>query len=131
MRLVPHQDPDKITEVFTKHFEKIAPASVKVEVTPHHGGLPYVSPTDNAGYRAASLAMEESFGKTPVPVRSGGSIPIVALFEQELGLKSILMGFGLDSDAIHSPNEHYGLFNYFKGIETIPLFFKHFAAIKK
>ncbi|MCR9154928.1 MAG: dipeptidase [Bacteroidetes bacterium] len=128
MRLVPHQDPDKITKLFQEHFESIAPKSVKVEVTPHHGGLPYVSPTDDPGYRAASKAMEESFGKTPVPVRSGGSIPIVALFEQELGLKSILMGFGLDSDAIHSPNEHYGLFNYYKGIETIPLFFKHFAA---
>lgn len=126
MRLVPHQDPDKITKLFQEHFEKIAPSAVKVEVTPHHGGLPYVSPTDDPGYRAASKAMEESFGKTPVPVRSGGSIPIVALFEQKLGLKSILMGFGLDSDAIHSPNEHYGLFNYYKGIETIPLFFKHF-----
>ncbi len=130
MRLVPHQDPDKITALFTEHFTKIAPPSVKVEVTPHHGGLPYVSPTDDPGYQAASKAMEESFGKTPVPVRSGGSIPIVALFEQELGLKSILMGFGLDSDAIHSPNEHYGLFNYYKGIETIPLFFKHFANLK-
>tara|TARA_R110002050_G_scaffold81357_1_gene173970 strand:+ start:736 stop:2121 length:1386 start_codon:yes stop_codon:yes gene_type:complete len=126
MRLVPHQDPDKITQLFQEHFEKIAPSAVKVEVSPHHGGLPYVSPTDDPGYRAASKAMEESFGKTPVPVRSGGSIPIVALFEQKLGLKSILMGFGLDSDAIHSPNEHYGLFNYYKGIETIPLFFKHF-----
>lgn len=130
MRLVPHQDPEKITQLFMEHFKKIAPASVKVEVTPHHGGLPYVSPTDDPGYQAASKAMEESFGKTPVPVRSGGSIPIVALFEQELGLKSILMGFGLDSDAIHSPNEHYGLFNYYKGIETIPLFFKHFAELK-
>ena len=126
MRLVPHQDPDKITQLFKEHFEKIAPPAVSVEVTPHHGGLPYVSPTDDPGYRAASKAMEESFGKIPVPVRSGGSIPIVALFEQQLGLKSILMGFGLDSDAIHSPNEHYGLFNYYKGIETIPLFFKHF-----
>jgi len=131
MRLVPNQDPEKITNLFMEHFRKIAPASVKVEVTPHHGGLPYVSPTDNPGYLAASRAMEESFGKTPVPVRSGGSIPIVALFEQELGLKSILMGFGLDSDAIHSPNEHYGLFNYYKGIETIPLFYKHFAELKK
>ncbi|QNR22880.1 dipeptidase [Croceimicrobium hydrocarbonivorans] len=130
MRLVPHQEPGKITELFQKHFEAIAPKSVKVEVTPHHGGLPYVSPTDDPGYRAASKAMEDSFGKTPVPVRSGGSIPIVALFEKELGLKSILMGFGLDSDAIHSPNEHYGLFNYYKGIETIPHFFKHFAALK-
>lgn len=127
MRLVPHQDPEKITQLFKEHFEKIAPEAVTVEVTPHHGGDPYVSPTDSAGYKAASKAMEESFGKTPVPVRSGGSIPIVALFERELGVKSILMGFGLDSDAIHSPNEHFGLWNYFKGIETIPLFYKHFA----
>lgn len=126
MRLVPNQMPEKITELFSEHFKKIAPPSVKVEVTPHHGGLPYVSPVDDPGYKAAAAAMEESFGKTPVPVRSGGSIPIVALFEQELGLKSILMGFGLDSDAIHSPNEHYGLFNFYKGIETIPLFFKHY-----
>lgn len=127
MRLVPHQDPKKITELFTKHFESIAPDAVKVEVTPHHGGDPYVSPTDSPGYQAASKAMEDTFGKKPVPVRSGGSIPIVALFERELGVKSILMGFGLDSDAIHSPNEHFGLFNFYKGIETIPLFYQHFA----
>jgi len=129
MRLVPNQDPDKITELFKKHFESIAPSSVKVEVTPHHGGEPYVSPIDSKGYQAASLAMEESFGKKPVPVRSGGSIPIVALFERELESKSILMGFGLDTDAIHSPNEHYGVFNFFKGIETIPLFYKHFKEL--
>jgi acetylornithine deacetylase/succinyl-diaminopimelate desuccinylase-like protein len=127
MRLVPHQTPQEITQKFTEHFKSIAPASVKVEVTPHHGGDPYVSPTDDAGYIAASKAMEESFGQKPVPVRSGGSIPIVALFERELKVKSILLGFGLDSDAIHSPNEHYGLWNYYKGIETIPLFYKHFA----
>lgn len=127
MRLVPHQEPEKITQLFKKHFESIAPDSVRVEVTPHHGGDPYVSPTDSAGYQAASKAMEDSFGKTPIPVRSGGSIPIVALFERELGVKSILMGFGLDSDAIHSPNEHFGLFNFYKGIETIPHFYKHFA----
>lgn len=127
MRLVPDQDPDKITELFKNHFESIAPDSVKVEVTPHHGGDPYVSPTDSTGYQAASKAMEDTFGKTPVPVRSGGSIPIVALFEQMLGVKIILMGFGLDTDAIHSPNEHYGVGNYFKGIETIPHFYKHFA----
>ncbi len=131
MRLVPHQDPDEITELFTKYFKSIAPASVKVEVTPHHGGDPYVSPTDNPGYLAASKAMEETYGKKPVPVRSGGSIPIVALFERELGVKSILLGFGLDSDAIHSPNEHYGLFNFYKGIETIPLFYKNFVELKK
>lgn len=130
MRLVPNQQSDKITALFTKHFESIAPKSVKVKVTPHHGGEPYLMPPTSAAYLAASAAMEESFGKKPIPTRGGGSIPIVALFERELGLKSILMGFGLDSDALHSPNEHYGLFNYYKGIETIPLFFKHFAAAK-
>lgn len=131
MRLVPHQTDDEICELFTKHFESIAPASVKVKVVPHHGGLPYVTPTDSVEYRAAELAMEESFGKKPIPTRGGGSIPIVALFEQELGCKSILMGFGLDIDALHSPNESYGLFNYYKGIETIPLFFKHYAELKR
>jgi acetylornithine deacetylase/succinyl-diaminopimelate desuccinylase-like protein len=131
MRLVPAQDPDKITELFQSHFESIAPKSVKVKVTPHHGGQPYVSPIDTPEYKAASMAMEETFGKKPVPVRSGGSIPIVALFEQVLGMKSILMGFGLDSDAIHSPNEHYGVFNYFKGIETIPMYYKHYVELKK
>ena len=127
MRLVPHQVSDEITDLFQKHFESIAPDSVKVEVRPHHGGEPLVIPTDFPGYLAASKAMEESFGKKPIPVRGGGSIPIVALFEQELGLKSILMGFGLDSDSIHSPDEHYGIFNYLKGIETIPSFYKYFA----
>lgn len=131
MRLVPHQDSDKITELFTNYFESIAPKSVKVKVTPHHGGTPYVTPTDFVGYQAAKQAMEDAYGKTPVPVRSGGSIPIVALFEEVLGLKSVLMGFGLDSDAIHSPNEHYGVFNYIKGIETIPLFYKYFAEYHK
>ncbi len=131
MRLVPHQDSKKITGLFTQHFKSIAPDSVKVEVTPHHGGEPYVSPTDSPGYQAASKAMEDTFGKKPIPVRSGGSIPIVALFEKELGLKSILMGFGLDSDAIHSPNEHYGVFNFIRGIETIPQFYRHFAELKK
>lgn len=130
MRLVPNQTDQEICALFTKHFESIAPASVKVKVTPHHGGLPYVTPTDSVEYEAASLAMEESFGKKPIPTRGGGSIPIVALFEQELGRKSILMGFGLDIDALHSPNESYGLFNYYKGIETIPLFFKHYAKLK-
>lgn len=129
MRLVPNQDPEKITQLFMDHFKKIAPPSVKIEITPHHGGEPYVSPIDGAGYKAASNAMEDTFGKTPIPVRSGGSIPIVALFEKELNVKSILMGFGLDSDAIHSPNEHYGVFNYLKGIETIPQFYKHFKEL--
>lgn len=127
MRLVPHQNSEKITELFTSYFKSIAPNSVSIKVTPFHGGAPYVTPTDFVGYKAAKQAMEDSFGTNPVPVRSGGSIPIVALFEEELGLKSVLMGFGLDSDAIHSPNEHYGVFNYFKGIETIPLFYKYFA----
>ena len=127
MRLVPNQSSDEITKLFKKHFESIAPAGVKVKVTPHHGGEPYVSPLNEKGYKSASKAMKKTFGKEPIPVRSGGSIPIVALFESELGLKSILMGFGLDSDAIHSPNEHYGLFNFYKGIETIPYFFKYFA----
>ena len=130
MRLVPHQDPDKITELFQNHFESIAPPSVKVKVTPHHGALPAVTPTDSPAYLAAAKAMKETFGKEPVPFRGGGSIPIVALFEQILDSKTVLMGFGLDSDAIHSPNEHYGVFNYFKGIETIPLFYKYFAEMK-
>jgi acetylornithine deacetylase/succinyl-diaminopimelate desuccinylase-like protein len=131
MRLVPNQSSHKITELFKNHFEAIAPKSVKVVVKPHHGGEPVVTPVDSVAYQAASKAFEESFGKTPIPKREGGSIPIVALFEKELGLKSVLMGFGLDSDAIHSPNESYGLFNYMKGIQTIPLFFKHYAALSK
>lgn len=130
MRLVPHQSDDEITEKFKKHFESIAPASVSVKVKPHHGGEPYVTPMDIPAYEAASKAIEDAFGKKPIPVRAGGSIPIVALFEQELGLKSILLGFGLDTDAIHSPNEHFGIENFLKGIETIPYFFKHFAQIK-
>jgi len=130
MRLVPNQSSEKITELFTRHFLSLAPKSVKVTVTPHHGGEPYLTPLDSPAYRAAEQALEESFGKKPVPTRGGGSIPIVALFEKELGLKTVLMGFGLDSDALHSPNEHYGLFNFYKGIETIPLFFKHFAESK-
>jgi acetylornithine deacetylase/succinyl-diaminopimelate desuccinylase-like protein len=131
MRLVPNQTPAEITEKFTKHFISIAPKSVKVKVTAHHGGDAAVTPTDSIAYKAASKAMETTFGKTPIPQRSGGSIPIVALFEKELGLKTVLFGFGLDSDAIHSPNEHYGVFNYLKGIETIPHFFKNFAEMSK
>ncbi len=131
MRLVPHQSSEEITRLFQEHFESIAPDSVKVEVTPHHGGEAAVVPTDFPGFKAASMAMEETYGKKPIPVRSGGSIPIVALFEKELGLKTLLFGFGLDSDLIHSPNEHYGVFNYLKGIETIPLFYKHYAELKK
>ncbi len=127
MRLVPNQTTDKITELFTKHFTAIAPKGVKVTVTPHHGGEPVVTPTDSVAFKAASKAMEKTFGKKPIPTRGGGSIPIVALFEKELGLKSVLMGFGLDSDLIHSPNEHYGIFNFMKGIETIPLFFQYYT----
>ena len=127
MRLVPNQSDEEITLKFTNFFKSIAPKSVKVKVTPHHGGEPYVSPTNIPSYQAASEAMENTFGKKPVPVRGGGSIPIVSLFEKELKVKSILMGFGLDSDAIHSPNEHYGIFNYLKGIETIPYFFENYS----
>ena len=130
MRLVPNQNPDKITKLFTNHFESIVPKGASVKVTPHHGGEPSVTQIDSLEYKAASLALEESFGKKPIPVRSGGSIPIVAMFEKVLGLKTILLGFGLDSDAIHSPNEHYGLYNFYKGIETIPYFYKHYAKLK-
>jgi acetylornithine deacetylase/succinyl-diaminopimelate desuccinylase-like protein len=126
-RLVPGQDPDKITELVLKHLVAIAPPSVKVVAKPHHGGQPYLTPTNFKGYQAAHKAMETTFGKAPIPMRGGGSIPIVAMFEQELGLKSVLMGFGLDSDAIHSPNEHYGIFNYLKGIQTIPFFYQYLA----
>ncbi|MBU3820955.1 dipeptidase [Flavobacteriaceae bacterium XHP0103] len=131
MRLVPHQDWKEITDLFTKHFTSIAPKGVKVKVTPHHGGHGYVTPIDSIGFQAASKAYEATFGKTPIPQRSGGSIPIVSLFEQELKSKTILMGFGLDSDAIHSPNEHFGIFNYLKGIETIPYFYKYFTELSK
>jgi len=126
MRLVPDQDSGKIDELFIKHLENIAPAGTRVKVSRLHGGQGYVTPIDFPAYRAASKAIEESFGKTPIPVRSGGSIPIVSDFEEVLGIKSILMGFGLDSDAIHSPNENYPLFNFYKGIETIPLFYKYY-----
>ncbi len=131
MRLVPHQDWNEITQLFKTHFENIAPKGVTVKVTPHHGGQGYVTPTNSVGYKAASKAYQDTFGKTPIPQRSGGSIPIVALFEQELKSKTILMGFGLDSDAIHSPNEHFGVWNYLKGIETIPLFYKYFTELSK
>lgn len=127
MRLVPNQDWEEITTLFTTHFESIAPKGATVKVTPHHGGQGYVTPIDTVAYQAASKAYESTFGKTPIPQRSGGSIPIVSLFEKELGSKTILMGFGLDSDAIHSPNEHFGIWNYLKGIETIPYFYKYYA----
>ncbi|WP_304067777.1 dipeptidase [Pedobacter glucosidilyticus] len=131
MRLVPGQDWQRISDLFKNHFESIAPKSVKVKVTAHHGGMPYVTPVDSVAFKAAFKAIEESFGKAPVPTRGGGSIPIVALFEQELNIKTVLMGFGLDSDNLHSPNEKYDIYNYYKGIETIPLFFKHFADLSK
>ena len=127
MRLVPSQTSEEITQMFQKHFESIAPDAIKVKVTPHHGGEAAVTPTDSKAFRAASKAMEKTFGKKPVPTRGGGSIPIVALFEEVLGLKTVLFGFGLDSDAIHSPNEKYGLFNFYKGIETIPYFYEYFS----
>jgi acetylornithine deacetylase/succinyl-diaminopimelate desuccinylase-like protein len=129
MRLVPHQKWENITQLFKTHFESIAPKSVKVKVKPHHGGEGYVTPIDNIGYLAASQSYETTFGKKPIPQRSGGSIPIVSLFEKELKSKTILMGFGLDSDAIHSPNEHFGVWNYLKGIETIPYFYKNFTKL--
>ena len=127
MRLVPNQDFLKIAKLFEEHFKSIAPAGVKVKVEYLYGGQAYVSPIDSAEYIAASKAMEEAFGKKPIPVRSGGSIPIISTFEKTLGIKSILIGFGLDEDAIHSPNENYPLFNFFKGIETIPLFYKYYT----
>ncbi|MFM1827832.1 MAG: hypothetical protein RL624_73 [Bacteroidota bacterium] len=127
MRLVPHQNSDEIAAIFQQHFESIAPASVKVKVTPHHGGEPVVTPTDSKAYQAAAKAIQTTFGKEPIPTRGGGSIPIIALFEKILGLKTVLMGFGLDNDNIHSPNEKYDVANYFKGIETIPYFHKYFA----
>ncbi|GAB3581484.1 M20 family dipeptidase [Hymenobacter daeguensis] len=130
MRLVPHQTSAEITELFQKHFASIAPQGVTVEVRPHHGGEPVVTPTDSVAYRAAADAMETTFGKRPVPTRGGGSIPIVAMFKSELGLDTVLLGFGLDSDAIHSPNEHFGVFNFLKGIETIPHFYRNYAAAK-
>ena len=131
MRLVPNQNSDKITELFKNHFESLAPSTVKVSVKPHHGGEPVVTPTDSVAYQAAAKAIEESFGKAPIPTRGGGSIPIVALFEQELGIKTVLMGFGLDSDNLHSPNEKFDIANYLKGIETIPLFHKYFSELSK
>ncbi len=130
MRLVPNQTPDEITELFESHFQSIAPASVKVKVTPHHGGHAAVTPTNTDEYKAASMAMEKTYGKKPIPQRGGGSIPIVALFEKVLGTKTVLMGFGLNSDDIHSPNEHYGLFNFYKGIETIPYYFQYYTELK-
>ena len=127
MRLVPNQKSEEITKLFMDHFVSIAPKGVTVKITPHHGGEAYVMHSDGLEFQAASKAYVETFGKAPIPVRDGGSIPIVALFEETLQSKTVLMGFGLDSDAIHSPNEHFGVFNFLKGIETIPHFYKHFT----
>ena len=129
MRLVPDQEWNEISDLFINYFTSLAPEGVTVDVLRHHGGYAYVTPTDTIGYQAAHMAYHDTFGITPIPSRGGGSIPIVPMFEKELGVKSILMGFGLDSDAIHSPNEHYGLFNFFKGIETIPRFYHHYIAL--
>lgn len=127
MRLVPNQVSTEISDLFAKHFTNIAAPGVQVKVTSHHGGEPVVTPTDSKAYQAAARAIETTFGKEPIPTRGGGSIPIIALFESILGLKTVLLGFGLDNDNIHSPNEKYDVFNYFKGIETIPYFHKYFA----
>jgi len=131
MRLVPNQDAEKIADLFIRHFKSIAPAGVRVDARYLHGGQAYVSPLDTPEYAAASFAIEATFGKKPIPVRSGGSIPIVAVFEKVLGIKSILLGFGLDADAIHSPNESYPLFNFFKGIETIPVYYQKYAELRR
>lgn len=126
-RLVPNQSSGKITEIILNHLQKIAPPSVIVKAWEHHGGEPYMTPIDSKGYQAASKALQTTFGKTPIPVRGGGSIPICSILERELGIKIIFMGFGLDNDNLHSPNEKYNLENYYKGIETIPYFHKFFA----
>jgi acetylornithine deacetylase/succinyl-diaminopimelate desuccinylase-like protein len=130
-RLVPNQTTEKITELLMKHLESIAPAYVTVKATELHGGNPYLTPVDSLEYKAASKAIEATFGKTPIPVRGGGSIPITALFEQELGLKTVFLGFGLDSDNLHSPNEKFDIANFYKGIETIPYFHQFFAELKQ
>ncbi len=126
-RLVPNQSSKKITEKVLAYFKKIAPDSVTITAFEHHGGEPYITPIDSHEYKSAAKAIATTFGKDPIPVRGGGSIPICALFEQELGLKIVFMGFGLDSDNLHSPNEKYDIFNFYKGIETIPYFHKYFA----
>ncbi len=126
-RLVPNQSSAKMTKLLLDYFTKIAPSSVTVKAFEHHGGEPYMTPIDSKGYKAAARAVEETFGKKPIPVRGGGSIPICSILEKELGVKIIFMGFGLDSDNLHSPNEKYGIANFYKGIETIPYFHKYFS----
>jgi acetylornithine deacetylase/succinyl-diaminopimelate desuccinylase-like protein len=129
-RLVPNQSSKVITQKILHYFTNIAPAGVTVKAQEHHGGEPYLTPIDSVEYKAAAAAITETFGKEPIPVRGGGSIPICALFEKELGIKIVFMGFGLDSDNLHSPNEKFDVFNFYKGIETIPYFHKHYAAMK-
>ena len=129
-RLVPNQSSEKITKKLLEYFRSIAPASVTVNAFEHHGGEPYMTPIDSKAYQAAAKAMETTFGKKPIPVRGGGSIPICSLFEKELGIKVVFLGFGLDSDNLHSPNEKFDLANFYKGIETIPYFHKYFAEMK-
>jgi acetylornithine deacetylase/succinyl-diaminopimelate desuccinylase-like protein len=129
-RLVPNQTSDKTTEILINHLLKIAPPYVTVKASLHHGGEPYMTPIDSTAYKAAAKAMETTFGKTPIPVRGGGSIPICALFEKELGIKIVFLGFGLDSDNLHSPNEKFNIENFYKGIETIPYFHKYFTEMK-
>lgn len=128
-RLVPNQSTEKITEKLINYFQSIAPPSVQVKAQLHHGGEPYMTPIDSKGYLAASKAVETTFGKAPIPVRGGGSIPICSILEKELGIKIVFMGFGLDNDNLHSPNEKYNIENYFKGIETIPYFHHYFATL--
>jgi acetylornithine deacetylase/succinyl-diaminopimelate desuccinylase-like protein len=128
-RLVPNQISQKMTDLLINHFKSIAPSTVSVKASLHHGGEPYITPIDSKPYQAAAKAMETTFGKAPIPVRGGGSIPICSLFEKELGLKVVFMGFGLDSDNLHSPNEKYDIANFYKGIETIPYFHKYFSEI--
>jgi acetylornithine deacetylase/succinyl-diaminopimelate desuccinylase-like protein len=127
---VPNQKSAPMEKLLIDHLYKIAPPYVQVKVTPHHGGDPYMTPVDSIEYKAAAKAIEASFGKTPIPVRGGGSIPITALFESELGCKVVFLGFGLDTDNLHSPNEKYDIFNFYKGIETIPYFHKFYAEMK-
>ena len=129
-RLVPNQTSDKMTEILINHLQKIAPPTVTVKASLHHGGEPYMTPIDSVAYKAAAKAMETTFGKTPIPVRGGGSIPICSLFEKELGIKIVFMGFGLDSDNLHSPNEKFNIDNFYKGIETIPYFHQYFTEMK-
>ena len=126
-RLVPNQSSEKITEKLLKYFRDIAPAGVTVQAEEHHGGEPYMTPIDSKAYQSAAKAIKATFGKDPIPVRGGGSIPICSLFEKVLGIKIVFMGFGLDSDNLHSPNEKYDVANFYKGIETIPYFHQYFA----